>query len=73
MAGRHPEKFHSRSVKVSYDKLLFKCTKFLAGVNVAEGLALVEHPQLLLHLRHLLARRHHLPPGGWVAVDKLLF
>ena len=68
MAGRHPGKLHSRSGKVSYYK--FKCTKILAGGNAGEGVANVELPQLLLHLRHLLARCHHLPPGRWVAVDK---
>ena len=44
----------------------------LAGGNVGEGLADVELPQLPLCLRHQLARCHHLPPGGWVALDKLL-
>ena len=45
----------------------------LAGGNAGEGVADVELPQLPLCLRLLLARHHHLPPGGWVALDKLLF
>ena len=64
MAGRHPEKLHSRSGKVSYHKLLFKCIKILAGGIAGEGVANVELPQLPLCLRLLLARCHHLPSGG---------
>ena len=62
-------KLHSRSAKVSYDKLRFKCTKILAGGNAGEVVANVELPQLPPYLHHRLARCHHLPPGRWVAVD----
>ena len=64
MTGKHLEKPHSRSGKVSYVKLRFKCMKILAGGDVGEGVANVELPQLPLCLRLLLARCHHLP-SGW--------